>query len=138
MTRRSGDDRGSVLILTMGYALLALALIVVCANATSLHLAQKRLDALADAAALAGANGFTLTVEGGDPRARLTDENVRAQAQEIVRVAGEGAILVSAVTPDGLSARATVATRWTPLLVSAFVADGVALSATATSRTALR
>ena len=57
-----GDDEGSVLLLTLGYAVLAIAVILVCVDATSLYLAQKRLDALADAAALAGADGFTLAV----------------------------------------------------------------------------
>ena len=61
------DDEGSVLLLTLGYALLAIALVLVCVDATSLYLTQKRADAAADAAALAGADGFTLTVDGGFP-----------------------------------------------------------------------
>ena len=48
------DDEGSVLLLTLGYALLAIALVLVCVDATSLYLTQKRADAAADAAALAG------------------------------------------------------------------------------------
>ena len=60
------DDEGSVLLLTLGYALLAIALVLVCVDATSLYLTQKRADAAADAAALAGADGFTLTVSGLD------------------------------------------------------------------------
>ena len=62
------DDEGSVLLLTLGYALLAIALVLVCVDSTSLYLTQKRADAAADAAALAGADGFTLTVDGA-PRA---------------------------------------------------------------------
>ncbi|MBD8012821.1 hypothetical protein H9633_10985 [Microbacterium sp. Re1] len=41
-------------------------------------------------------------------------------------------------TPDGVSARVTVAAVWHPPLLSPFVPDGVPLEATATSRTALR
>lgn len=136
--RRRPDDEGSVLLLTIGYAVLALVLVFVCANATTLYLAQKRLDALADAAALAGADGFTLAVDEGEPRTELTDDDVRAQAQEMVAAAGDGATLVAATTPDGLSARVTVAGVWHPPIVTMFVPDGVALSSTATSRNALR
>ncbi|WP_414683948.1 pilus assembly protein TadG-related protein [Microbacterium sp.] len=118
--------------------MLALVAIFVCANATSLYLAQKRLDALADAAALAGADGFTITLAGDDPQARLEADAVHAQATEIVDAVGSGAVLVAAGTPDGVSARVTVATVWHAPIVSLFVPEGVPLESTATSRTALR
>ncbi|GAA1959371.1 pilus assembly protein TadG-related protein [Microbacterium deminutum] len=132
-----GDDEGSVLLLTLGYAVLAIAVILVCVDATSLYLTQKRLDAMADAAALAGADGFTLTVVDGGPVATLTDGAVHSQAEALVTQLGGGATLVSAGTPDGVSARVTVADVWHPPMVSLFVPEGVGLQATATSRTAL-
>ena len=134
----SSDEEGSILILTLGYALLAIAVLLVCVDATSLYLAQKRLDALADAAALAGADGFTLVVETGEPRAELTDAAVRTQAEAIVTGVGEDAVLLDAGTPDGASARVTVGATWRPPIVALFVPDGVALESTSTSRTALR
>jgi len=131
-------DRGSVLVLTLAYALLAIAVILVCVNATSLHLTQKRLDALADAAALAGADGFDLVLENGTPVARLDDAGVRAQAEAVVAAAPESAaVLVSAGTVDGVSARVTVRTSWHPVIVALLVPGGVTLEATATSRNAL-
>ena len=137
--RRIGsDDEGSVLLLTIGYAVLALVAVLVCVDATSLHLAQKRLDSVADAAALAGADGFTLDVVDGAPVATLHAIDVRAQAEVVVEAIGGGAVLVSADTPDGVSARVTVAGAWHPPVLTLFVPDGVALEATATSRTALR
>ena len=140
MRHRPGrpDDEGSVLLLTLGYAILALVAVLVCVDATSLYLAQKRLDALADAAALAGADGFTLSVVDGEPRADLSADQVRGQAAVLVEEVGRGAVLVSAGTPDGVSARVTVAGTWHPPVMTIFVPDGVALRATATSRTALR
>lgn len=132
------DDEGSILILTLGYAVLALVAILICVAATSLYLSQKRLDALADAAALAAADGFEVTVVDGGPVASLTDATVRRQAQLMVAEVGRDAVLVSAETPDGVSARVTVAGTWHPPVVTLFVPDGVALEATATSRTALR
>jgi len=137
LTETVRNEDGSVLVLTLGYAVLSIAAILVCVLATSLYLAQKRLDSLADAAALAGADGFAISVEGDDVRARLESAAVRAQAAAIVDVVGEGAVLVSAATPDGVSARVTVRTVWHPPLVSPFVPGGVPLEATATSRTAL-
>lgn len=134
----SPDDEGSVLLLTLGYAVLALVAVFLCVDATSLYLAQKRLDSLADAAALAGADGFTLSVVGDEPRAELTSQEVRAQAEALVSQVGAGAQLVSAGTPDGVSARVTVAGTWHAPILTVFVPDGVALQATATSRTALR
>ncbi len=132
------DDEGSVLILTLGYAVLALVTVFICVDATSLYLAQKRLDALADAGALAAADGFALSVVGGEPVALLTDAGVQEQAAAMVEDIGGGASLVSAATPDGVSARVTVADVWRPPILTVFVPDGVALESTATSRTALR
>ena len=131
------DQEGSILLLALGYAVLAILLILVCVDATSLHLANKRLEAVADAAALAGADGFILTVEAGEPTADLTDAGVYEQAADIVGAAGS-ATLVAAGTPDGVSARVTVSAVWHPPIATLFVPAGVALEATATSRTALR
>ncbi|MFF2632250.1 pilus assembly protein TadG-related protein [Microbacterium sp. NPDC058021] len=139
MTRRqrlTQEDEGSILLLSLGYAVIAIVLILVCVDATSLYLAQKRLESAADAAALAGADGFTLTVEAGEPMADLTDAGVYEQAADIVAAVGT-ATLISAGTPDGVSARVTVATVWHPPILTLFVPDGVPLEATATSRNAL-
>ncbi|MCR2763527.1 pilus assembly protein TadG-related protein [Microbacterium sp. zg.B48] len=139
MPRRGvAGDEGSILILTLGYALLAIVVVLVCVDATSLYLAQKRLDALADAAALAGADGFTFVVEGEEPKAELTSDGVREQAEAVVGELGDDAVVVDAGTPDGVSARVTVAGTWRPPVITLFVPEGVALEATATSRTALR
>lgn len=142
VTARSGrsteDDAGSVLILTLGYGVLAIAVILVCTAATSLYLAQKQLDAVADAAALAAADGFALSVVDGEPVASLTDSDVAREAEAMVTAMGGHAQLVSATTPDGTSARVTVAGTWHPPILTVFVPDGLALQATATSRSALR
>lgn len=135
---RRADDEGSVLLLTIGYAVLALVTVLVCVDATSLYLAQKRVDAVADAAALAGADGFTLAVVDGAPVAALRPDEVRAQAEAVLAAVGGGMVLVSAGTPDGVSARVSVADVWHPPVGAFFVPEGVALEATATSRTALR
>jgi uncharacterized membrane protein len=132
------DDRGSVMILALGYAMLAIVLILVCADATSLYLSQKRLDSVADAAALAAADAFTLAVEEGEPVAALADNDVHDEAALMVAAIGDGSTLVSATSPDGVSARVSVGATWHPPVLTLFVPDGVALESTATTRTALR
>ncbi|WP_371203566.1 pilus assembly protein TadG-related protein [Microbacterium sp. BWT-B31] len=134
----AAGDGGSILPLTLGYGVLALVLVLVCADATSLYLQQKRLDSVADAAALAGADGFAFDVVGGAPVATLTDEGVRQQAEALLAESGTAAVLVDAGTPDGTSARVTIAGTWHPPVLTLFVPDGLALEATATSRSALR
>ncbi len=136
-SRRVADDEGSVLLLTLGYVLLALAVLFVCVCATDLYIAQKRLDALADSAALAGADGFTLEVTGESVRAELSDAGVREQAEALIAALPGDATLAAASSPDGVSAQVTVTASWHPPLVSPFVPDGIPLQATATSRTAL-
>lgn len=135
-SRSEPDEEGSVLLLTLGYALLAIALVLVCADATSLYLAQKRADGAADAAALAAADGFELRVDASGARIRLTDEGVRAQAEEVLAALGTAA-LREASSPDGVSARVRVELVWHPPVASVFVPEGWILSATATSRTVL-
>ena len=125
------------MILALGYAVIAMVLVLVCIDATSLYLTQKRLDAAADAAALAGADGFMLSIDDGTPSARLTDLGVYEQADDLLDAMGT-AELVAASTPDGVSARVTVATMWRPPVLTLFVPEGWPLQATATSRTALR
>ena len=134
-----GGERGSTLPLLLGYVVLALALLVVCVCATDLHLAQKRLDAVADAAALAGADGFTVASVDGVAVLRLSDAAVREQAAAVLAAEEGGrAELVSAGTPDGTSARVTVRAVWTPPLLADAVPPLVELRSTATSRTVLR
>lgn len=136
--RDEEDEEGSILPLLLGYVVLAIAVISVCICATDLHITQKRLDSLADSAALAGADGFTLVIDGDAVRAVLTDDGVREQAQAIVTAISAEATLVSASAPDGVTAHVVVAASWHPPLFSPFVPDGVPLESTATSRTALQ
>lgn len=134
---RARDEEGSVLLLALGYAVLALVLVLVCVDATSLYLAQKRTDTIADAAALAGSDGFVITTGSGGISVGLQTEAVRDLALSVVS-ATPGATIVQAGSPDGVSARVTVSTLWHPPVATLFVPEGVRLEATATSRTVLR
>lgn len=126
-----------MLPLTLGYALLAVVLVLVTIDATSLYLAHKRADTVADAAALAASDAFALVIDDGAPQALLDPAEVHGLAAEVVAASGD-ATLVDASTPDGMSARVTVVTVWHPPVSSMFVPDGVRIESTATSRTVLR
>ncbi len=136
------DDRGSILPLIAGFGTLALAVVLLGSAATSLYLERTRLFTLADGAALAAAESFDLAAVGLTPegvlRPRLTKPEVEAAAADYLsRAPGtrmDGLQLVSATTPDGLSARVTLAAVWSPPVVSIFVPEGISLQVTATSR----
>ena len=131
------DDEGSILPLTLGYAVLALVLVLVTVDAMSLYLAHKRADTVADAAALAASDGFEIVVADGSASARLDGSAAVELARQVVDVT-PGAELVAVATPDDVSARVTVAVTWHPPVSSLFVPDGVRIESTATSRTVLR
>ena len=136
------DDRGSILPLVAGFGALALAVVLLGSAATSLYLERTRLFTLADGAALAAAESFDLAsvrpTADGVLRPRLTKPDVTAAAADYLAQASgsrlEGLQLISATTPDGLSARVTLAAVWAPPLVSIFVPEGIPLQVTATSR----
>lgn len=71
-----GGDAGHVMVLLIGYVLLALLLVTVVAAAGSIYLGHKKLLSMADGAALAAADTFELN--GGsadsDPGTLLTDQ----------------------------------------------------------------
>ncbi|MGI6877945.1 hypothetical protein [Microbacterium sp. gxy059] len=131
------DDEGSTLVLAIAYAALALAALFVCVCGASLHLAQRQLDAVADAAALAAADGFVLASGDGGVRTVVDETAAEGQARDIVDAARHDARLVSAEVRGGSSVRVTVAATWRPPLPAILVPSGMPLEATATSRSAL-
>ncbi|MCK9916945.1 MULTISPECIES: pilus assembly protein TadG-related protein [Microbacterium] len=139
MTARCAhDDEGSILPLVLGYGMLAIALVLVCAEATGLFLAQKRLDGVADAAAVAAASSYDIRLEGEGAVIVLRGEDITSGAERALAATGADAVLVDAVTDDGRSARVRVTSTWRSVLLSPFVPAGVDLTSTATSRVALR
>ena len=132
------DEEGSILPLVAGYAVIAILVILVVAEITGLHLAQKRVDAVASAAALAAADGFDIRVDGTRPRVVINPGSRDELAQLVVDSSGDDVVLVAATSPDDASARVTVRALWYPLMLTVFLPGGIPLESTATSRTALR
>lgn len=134
-------DDGSSLVLTIGYAALALVLVLLVTAATSLYLERKRLLALADSVALVGAESFSLTevIRDGDGlHPALTDAGVAtASARFLGTYSGDSLVSVRlerANSVDGRSARVTLSSEWSPPVLTLFVPALLRIEATSTAR----
>lgn len=140
--RFAGDD-GSVLLLTIVYAALALALVLVVTAATSLYLERTRLYSLADGAALAGAEGFALDtarpLEGGRIATGLGDAGVRAAVNAYLAASPAAAqfdelAVDEAMSADGRTATVELSATWHPPVVAFVLPDGVRVEVEAVGR----
>lgn len=133
------DEDGSTLVLTIGFAALALALILAVTAATSLLIERRRLFTIADGAALAAAEAFALEqvrFDGSAATPALADRAVdRAAAEWTARAAGEMlALRVVGAAADDRSATVTVSSAWRPPVVSLLLPEGIRLDVTSTAR----
>ena len=144
MTRRPapprphpGPDDGRILLLTLGYLAVLVALVLVVTAATAVHLQRKRLIDLADLTALAAADATTPDdyLAAGATGVVLTDARVHAAATDHLAGAPEAARfaaveLVAATTPDGRTAvvhlRAVIEVPFAVVAVDALTVDAVA------------
>lgn len=140
-TRKPGDDEGSTLLLTIFFACLSLALILVVVAATSLYLERKRLFTLADGAALAAAESFALDavdITGTETRPMLRSAEVAAAARRYLASAPhpafDGLELSRAISVDGRSATVSLGARWRPPALALILPAGVPLEVTAIAR----
>lgn len=140
------SDDGQVMLLSLGFAVLAILLVLVVAAATAVHLDRKRLLALADLAALAAADQAGERYYSGDrgpAGVPLDDADVRAAVEEYVAAnpdpaaRWDGVVVLDASTPDGRSAVVRLGAVTHPPLVTWVLApwsDGIALEGEATAR----
>ncbi|WP_130176485.1 pilus assembly protein TadG-related protein [Cryobacterium sp. SO1] len=134
-------EEGSVLLLTIFYGFLALMVVLIVVAATSLYLERKKLFTLADGAALAAAESFTLdsvAIEAGELHAALTSPEIRAAATAYLAAAPrsgvEDLVLAGAETADGQSATVTLRAWWRPPVLTLFVPDGLPVEVTVVAR----
>lgn len=148
MTRpRPRGDAGTVLVLTLGFAVVALLLVAVVVDASKLFLTRRALAGAADAAALAGAQGLDVAAvyagRAGDGQAPLDPAAVGTAVDSYLRAAGVGAtftdLRVEAVTSDGATVTVTLSARAVLPLYSTVTAapDGVPIIVTARARSAV-
>jgi hypothetical protein len=138
-------DDGSILPLIAAFAALGLTVTLLTTAATSLYLERKRLFAIADGAALVGAESFALDdvrIIAGQLRPRLTSAAVSRDVADYLRsapsVSAHAVRLERAATDDGITAVVTLSSVWRPPVVSLFVPEGVRVEVTAEARSILR
>ncbi|GAA1818260.1 pilus assembly protein TadG-related protein [Agromyces neolithicus] len=138
--RMRGDERGSTLLLTIFFSFLGISLVLVVAAATSLYLDRKRLFTLADGAALAAAEAWSLDsirVYGDDLSFELDDAAVQRVASEYL---GDSTYeldqveLVEASSTDGRSATVTLRAVWHAPIHTELLPVAVPIEVTATAR----
>ena len=134
-------DEGSVLPLTIFYSILSLALILVVVATTSLYLERKRLFSLADAAALVGAEAFSLgSVQGTASGYQPTVSSADVAVAVTTYLAGipdpgfESLTVERAESDDGRSASVTLSALWRPPVLDILAPKGVRIKVTARAR----
>ncbi len=139
------DDEGTIGILTLGFAVLAIMLILVISAATSVHMTRMRLANLADelaedaSDAVSSDGYYNATAGTGDvalAQSRMSDAVVAHLTQRGTDRL-EGVRIVSVEAPDAVTARVTVEITVYPLFgLEALMpfADGIAVTATGQSR----
>ncbi|WP_164863559.1 Tad domain-containing protein [Agromyces sp. LHK192] len=135
------EEAGSTLPLVIFLSVLSIVLIFVVVAATSLYLDRKRLFTLADGAALAGSEAWTIetiTVVDDGLQFALDDETVRGAAAAYLAAAESGlddVELVSASSDDGRSASVTLRTTWRVPIANELLPVEVPIEVTSTART---
>lgn len=139
-TRIGRNEDGSTLLLTIGYCVLGLAIVLVVASATTLYLERKRLFTLADGTALAAAEAWqleTVRIEGDRLAIELEDAEVRRAAAEYLAVAAsdlDDVVLVRAASDDRRSATVTLRSVWRAPIHTDLVPIEVPVEVTVTAR----
>lgn len=143
-----GEDRddGQVTILVIGFAVVLLLLTVVVMGVTAVYLGERKLQVLADNAALAAADTFVELrpgAPGAPPRTVLDDDAVAGAAAAYLDTvsawAGTPGLALAAPTgsPDGRTAEVTLSAVVHPPVVNLVVPDGIPITATSEARARL-
>ena len=144
------DDAGGISVLSLGFAIVGITLVLVGVVATDLHLHRVRLLSVADEVALDAADALDVDAyyRGELPRPSddaaivLDDSRVALQATRALdraarRHALQGLVLEEAYSPDGRTVVVTVSMVVRPPLrlgVLAPWSDGVRIEATSSAR----
>lgn len=141
----AGED-GQVGVLIIGYLLLTLLVLAVVLAASSVYLGHTRLLSVADGAALAAADNFTMDTgaPGGRGRQPVLDAAaVRSSVEGYLERTAAGqrftslTVAASTGTPDGRTAQVVLTAVVRPPLVTILVPEGIPIIATADARSEL-
>ena len=97
------DERGSIMLLAIAFIGITLFAIAIVTDASTLFRQHRALVALADGAALAGAQGIDLDTyyaQGATLRTTLNPDQVRANVHHYLQFTDDDAVRVEALTVD--------------------------------------
>jgi hypothetical protein len=135
-----------MIVMIVGYVLLALLVATVVVGISSVYIEHKRLLSLADGASLAAADSYTLgevEAERGSPSAILGSERVRNVAADFVslnpaaRRFDELSVTSGTGSPDGSTAVVVLSAAVHPPVVNFLVPDGIRIEASSAARSRL-
>lgn len=145
--RRHDDESGQITLLSIGFGMLALTLVLVVAGASSVYLERKQLLALADGAAADAADaidyGLYYAADATHDGVPLSDVSVYESVEEYlgssVAAAGFDGLAVTAPTgtSDGRTAQVTLSAVARPAVVPWVLmpwADGFTITVTSSAR----
>lgn len=141
-----GPDDGQVTILVIGFAVVCLLLSVVVLGVTAVYVGERKLQVLADNAALAAADTFVelRPGEAGTAPATVLDDDAVAGAaagylDTVAAWSDTPGLALAAPTgsPDGRTAEVTLSAVVHPPVVNLLVPEGVPITATSEARAQL-
>lgn len=142
-----GGEEGQVMILIMGYVLLALLVTTVVMAVSAVYIGHKRLLSVADSAAVAAADTFSLgqvEVSEDTPVTILSDAAVNdAVTSYLSRINAAGRFNALAIDPatgtaDSRTAHVVLSAIVHPPIVNVFVPDGIPITVVSDARSELR
>ena len=148
LRRRLREDDGQIMLLSIFYGLIALALVLVVVSVSAIYLERKQLLALADAVAADAADAIDTGVYFGaarpnDPALPLTDASVRQAVEDYLGAPPLGVVDFDALaigdptgTVNGTTAEVTLSAVVRPPLVTWAISpwqDGFAISVTSSA-----
>ncbi len=131
------SERGSILPMAAGLVALCGVAVVGIIDSTDLALARTSLQSTADMAALVGAESFdplTAKFDGTSLVVQLTNPQVRRAVRAFIAESQDGIRLITASTPDSVTARVKVRSTWSPPLGNQFFPVRIQIEATASAR----
>ncbi len=141
------DDQGQIMVLIIGYVVLSLLVVTVVMAVSSVYIGDKRLLAVADSAAVAAADTFSLgqvKMTEGAPVTILNDQAVNnAVASYLNRTAAAERFNDLAVDPatgtaDSRTAHVVLTAVVHPPIVNVLVPDGIPIAVVSDARSELQ
>ncbi|MHA7168110.1 hypothetical protein ACX801_08100 [Arthrobacter bambusae] len=149
MSTRSGKserEAGHLMVLTIGYVVIALLLATVVAAASAIYIEHKKLLSMADGASVAAADSYSLgqvDSSGETPSAVLNSGRVRSVTESYLSHNGahsrfdQLAVAPGTGSPDSTTAEVVLSAVAHPPVVSFLLPGGVPIEARSTARSRL-